>query len=382
MNRSTGLAGVVVGAAAGATAMYFLDPRTGRRRRRQFHAKALSVSRGSARWMRKAGRDLGNRAAGINAAVQALLRFGAPLASDQQIEDRVRTKLGRLVSHPVKVEVTALAGEITLRGSVARAQVHRLLRGIRSVRGVRMIHNHLRITEEPAGEARGQYEPAWTPSARVLAGATGGALTIWGLTRTGPMAAGGLLLGSGLAIRAVAKRRARSRMGGELPVEAEKTIAIGAPIHQVFAFWSNFGNLPRFMTHVREVRNLANGRWLWVVEDPAGTSVSWEAEVTRFEPNRMLGWKSVPGAGIDISGIVQFEAAARDRTRIRLRLSYRRCAGFLGDRVARLFGKDLTTQAGAGLIRLKSLLENGEAGSTAGGTVRPEGLGAMPADGM
>jgi len=38
-------------------------------------------------------------------------------------------------------------------------------------------------------------------------------------------------------------------------VDFHKTIKINAPVQEVFRFWANYENFPRFMANVREVRD-------------------------------------------------------------------------------------------------------------------------------
>jgi uncharacterized membrane protein len=88
------------------------------------------------------------------------------------------------------------------------------------------------------------------------------------------------------------------------------------------------------MAHLREVRDLGNGRSHWVTEGPAGVSVAWDAAITRSEPNKLLTWQSEPGAAVANAGTIRFESIA-GRTRVDIKLSYNPPAGALGHVVAK-----------------------------------------------
>src|SRR5205814_797244 len=123
-----------------------------------------------------------------------------------------------------------------------------------------------------------------------------------------------------------------------------------------FQFWSNYENFPRFMSHVREVKETAPGRSHWVVAGPAGIPVEWEAELTEFAPNRVIAWKSVPGAAVRNVGNIHFDPNADGTTRVDIKLSYNPPAGAVGHFLADLFGADPKRLTDDDLVRMKSLI--------------------------
>ena len=87
----------------------------------------------------------------------------------------------------------------------------------------------------------------------------------------------------------------------------EKSIRVRAPASQVYQFWRNFENFPRFMEHVENVRLLdPDGRRShWKIHGPLGKSVEYDADLTQDEPNRAIGWNS-SGGQIETTGNVTF----------------------------------------------------------------------------
>jgi uncharacterized membrane protein len=77
----------------------------------------------------------------------------------------------------------------------------------------------------------------------------------------------------------------------------ERSIRVKAPAAQVYQFWRNFENFPRFMDNVEEVRcyDAECRRSHWKLRGPMGTSVEYDAELTQDEPNRAIGWNSGEG---------------------------------------------------------------------------------------
>lgn len=130
---------LIGGLALGAGCMYFLDPYQGRRRRALVRDQLLSACVQSGDFLAKAIRDLGNRASGIMA--ETPYAWTEEEVDDATLVARVRSQVGRAVSHPRAIEVTATQGRVTLRGPVLAHEVSRLLQMVRSVRGVQAVDN-------------------------------------------------------------------------------------------------------------------------------------------------------------------------------------------------------------------------------------------------
>jgi uncharacterized membrane protein len=215
----------------------------------------------------------------------------------------------------------------------------------------------------------------WSPTARLLTGAAGGALVVYGLSRRDPLSlalsAGGLLLLARGATNIEVKRLV-GLGGGCRAVDIQKTINVDASGEDVYRFWTNYENFPLFMSNVREVRDSGNGQSHWVVAGPAGVPVEWDAVVTEQVPNELLAWKSVEGSTIENSGIVRFDQNRDGTTRVQVRLSYNPPAGAVGHAVAALFGSDPKTEMDEDLMRMKTLIETGNPPRDAAAATRPQ----------
>ncbi|CAN5434315.1 hypothetical protein BH23ACI1_BH23ACI1_08930 [soil metagenome] len=144
-------------------------------------------------------------------------------------------------------------------------------------------------------------------------------------------------------------------------VRVEKAITVNKPIEQVYAFWKNFENFPRFMKHVESVEVLSTGRSKWRAKAPAGLTVKWEAETVQERENEWIAWRSVEGSQVENSGSVRFQSAPGARgTEVRVQLEYHPPAGTLGRIIAYLFGEEPEQQVKDDLRRFKQLMETGE----------------------
>jgi uncharacterized membrane protein len=146
-----------------------------------------------------------------------------------------------------------------------------------------------------------------------------------------------------------------------------KSITINRSPEEIYAFWRNFENLPRFMNHLKAVTVTGEGHSHWVAKGPVGTEVEWDAEVIADEPNELIAWRSLPGSTVENAGTVRFERATGGRgTVVRVDLQYRPPAGALGATIAKLFGQSPEKQIPVDLMRIKQLLETGEITRTEG----------------
>lgn len=144
-------------------------------------------------------------------------------------------------------------------------------------------------------------------------------------------------------------------------VRVEKAVTINASPEQLYSFWRNFSNLPRFMENLEavDVHDTTHSRW--TAKGPAGSKVSWEAEINNEVPNELIGWRSVDGSTVDNAGSVHFTPAPGGRgTQVKVVLRYDPPAGKFGAAVSKLLGEDPAMQVQEDLRRLKMLIETGE----------------------
>jgi uncharacterized membrane protein len=148
-------------------------------------------------------------------------------------------------------------------------------------------------------------------------------------------------------------------------VEHAVTVNKSAP--EVYRFWRDLENLPRFMTHLIDVDTTTDNRSHWIAKGPLGLKVEWEAEIVTDTPNKVIGWRSLDGSDVDTAGSVHFTELPHGRgTEVRVELKYDPPAGKLGTAVAKLVGMSPEAQIKADMRRFKQIMEAGEIPTTKG----------------
>lgn len=217
---------------------------------------------------------------------------------------------------------------------------------------------------------------------RIISAVGGGALIAYGIGRGDATGIVLSLLGGGLALRGTTghcqvydamgvdtsdeqqhhgKKAARSKkglLGGK--VHVKQALTINKSPAELYQFWRNFENLPKFMAHLESVKVTGGNRSHWVAKAPLGTTVEWDAEVTSDHENERIGWNSLEGSEIPNSGVVEFRPTSTRGTEVIVTLTYEPPAGKVGAMVAKLFGEEPKQQIYGDLYRFKSLMETGE----------------------
>ena len=143
-------------------------------------------------------------------------------------------------------------------------------------------------------------------------------------------------------------------------IKVERTITVNRPREEVYRFWRQLENLPRFMDHLESVTVLDEDLSHWVAKGPAGTRVEWDASIHNEIENELIAWRSLPGSDIDNAGSVHFIPAG-DGTEVRVVLRYDPPAGRVGAAVAKLLGEEPDQQVEEDLRRFKQVMEAAEA---------------------
>lgn len=143
--RPLGTLGAV---AAGALAMYYLDPELGARRRALLAELVRSGLPGAPRRPR------------ARLARRAYHRLTqADPQSDADLRDQIRTRLGRLVSHPGAIDVSVNNGVVRLSGRVLAKERDGLLEQVQAMAGVQKLVNAMTALDDPQHMARRTLPP-------------------------------------------------------------------------------------------------------------------------------------------------------------------------------------------------------------------------------
>jgi uncharacterized membrane protein len=203
---------------------------------------------------------------------------------------------------------------------------------------------------------------------RIASTAAGGMLLLYGLRNPTPVNLLLGVLGAGLIYQGTAGRNVVESVRTGQPLIAEprglrvkKSMTVNRSPEEVYSFWRNLENLPRFMTHVRSVQRHGGGRSHWVVAGPRGTVIKWDAQITVDRPNEMIAWQTLPGSAVDHRGYVKFvPAAGRRGTEVHVALEYQPPGGQAGKLLGSLLGAITEQQIQEQIRNFKNILEAGE----------------------
>jgi uncharacterized membrane protein len=203
--------------------------------------------------------------------------------------------------------------------------------------------------------------------------ATATALITFGFSRRTPVALGLAIAATPLAYRGMrgewprfanrAARRGDTRvaLAGNRGTHVREAVRLEKPLAEVYRFWRDLANLPRFMNHLERVTDMGNGRSHWQARGPANVKIEWDAEIINEVENKVIGWRSLPGSDVVTAGSVNFSSARGGRsTQLSVHLQYGTPAGRAGSLLATVLGRNPDSMIREDLRHLKQLLEAGE----------------------
>ncbi len=137
----------------------------------------------------------------------------------------------------------------------------------------------------------------------------------------------------------------------------ERSVTINRPAAELFAFWRDFSNLPRFMENLESVRVLSPRKSHWVARGPGGVRAEWDAEITAEKPGEMIQWRSTSGDFAN-SGVVHFSPAPADRgSHVTVVATYAAPGSRIFGALSRLVGQDPDSIVRESLRRFKRIME-------------------------
>ena len=144
---------------------------------------------------------------------------------------------------------------------------------------------------------------------------------------------------------------------------SERSVTINRPQAELFAFFRDFANLPKFMENIERVDVIDATRSHWVVKAPAGRTVEWDSTIVEENAPVSFAWTSQ--GDVANSGRVEFRDAGARGTVVTSMVAYDPPAGAIGKLVAKLFQREPAIQARRDLRRFKQLMETGEVATAA-----------------
>ena len=105
-------------------------------------------------------------------------------------------------------------------------------------------------------------------------------------------------------------------------VDMKMTLVVERPVAEVFEFCRDFANFPEIVDVLLSVEDFQDGRSHWAVRSPTGQAIEWDANVTKYVPNSVIGWESVPGSSVQATGLMRFSPLSPTETRLDVTLTY------------------------------------------------------------
>lgn len=201
---------------------------------------------------------------------------------------------------------------------------------------------------------------------RILMVAAGGYLLYNGLSgknkSVAQSIAGGTMLARGISgycpvYDAVGK-------GGKMKssnVNIRTSVSINKPVNEVYDFWRNLENLPKFMQHLETVSEKDKVTSHWTATGPGGVGkLSWDAHILMDERGKMLSWHSLPDSTVDNAGKVVFKDNGYGGTDLDVTISYHAPLGVAGEAAAKLLNPFFEKMVKSDIQSLKTYMEMGE----------------------
>jgi len=143
----------------------------------------------------------------------------------------------------------------------------------------------------------------------------------------------------------------------------EASVTIHRPVEEVFRFYRDFQNLPRFLGDVMEIELIGPATSRWTIQGPLGIQVHWTMQVTEERTNELIRYQTVTSPLLRTSWDILFapgpqagETEVREVMKVPL--------GRLGRLVLALLGKFPAEEVHANLHRLQQVIETGRVTDT------------------
>lgn len=140
-------------------------------------------------------------------------------------------------------------------------------------------------------------------------------------------------------------------------------MTIRRPVEEVFRFYRDFSNLPRFLGDVMAIDPVGPATWRWTIQGPLGIRVKWTVKVTEERANELIRYETVSLPALKTSWEIHF-APGPEAGEAEVREVMKTPLGTLGRAALALIGKFPAEEERSNLQRLKELMETGRVSDT------------------
>jgi uncharacterized membrane protein len=136
----------------------------------------------------------------------------------------------------------------------------------------------------------------------------------------------------------------------------EASVTIHCAVEEVFRFYRDFQNLPRFLGDVMAIEQIGPATSRWTIQGPLGIRAYWTIKVTEERPSDLIRYEIVAAPGPRTYWEIHFApGSGADETEVREVM--KAPLGRLGRAALALIGKFPVEEVSANLRRLKELME-------------------------
>lgn len=221
------------GIGVGLFAAYFLDPDRGGRRRAVLRDKIVHQGIRKRECMQIMARDFVNRSRGMRYRIQQ--RFDHASVEDQTLVERMRSELGRQITHLSAIDIQCENGTVTLSGPILASEIQDCMWHARMVPGVKHVINRLEphASKENLPELQGGISAAvnhrWNPATSLVMGVAGVLLTAYGSGRKGLTGTAFQVLGVGMVAKAFHDTEHRFEPSTRKAISKQKSMSYDVP---------------------------------------------------------------------------------------------------------------------------------------------------------
>jgi uncharacterized membrane protein len=143
----------------------------------------------------------------------------------------------------------------------------------------------------------------------------------------------------------------------------EASVVIRKPCEEVFGFYRDFRNLPRFLGDVMAVEQVDPTASRWTIQGPFGVRLAWTVRVTEERTNELIRYETVSLPLLATYWEIHFTPGPRaGETEVREMM--KAPLGGLGRAALAVIRKFPDKEVAANLNRLKELMETGRVTDT------------------
>lgn len=159
---------------------------------------------------------------------------------------------------------------------------------------------------------------------------------------------------------AVSRITNKPRKAHNSNINIHNRLIVNKPVGEVYKFWRNLGNLSLFMSHIKNVTIVDESISEWKAKLPGGVgTIDWRAQIVGEEPNRYIGWSSLPGSSVKNTGKVEFKDAGELGTLVHIAISYQAPMGTAGENIAKLLNPVFEKIVRNDIMGFKRYIETG-----------------------